>query len=321
MRGATLRQLRAFSLVARHQSFARAASELHLTPSAVSLQIKELEQSIGVTLFGRTGRTSCLTPVGEILLMDVNRALTALKDADNKLTGLQGPNTGVVSVAMVSNAKYFMPRFLAQFHTAHPDIVLRVSVGNREQVLRQLANRDVDIAIMGQPPEGLDVRTEPLATQPLAILAAPEHALADSAAIPAAALAGCDFIVRESGSGTRATMDRFFDEARISPPRVMELTCIESIKQAVIANMGLGFLSLHTTAWEIQAKALVVLDVIGLPLMRRWHMVSLSSPPVGNAADSLRGFISEFGNGIITRQFEGIHGDIHACGADPARNH
>ena len=321
MRGATLRQLRAFSLVARHHSFARAASELHLTPSAVSLQIKELEQSIGVPLFGRSGRTSCLTPVGELLLTDVNRALSALKDADTKLVRLQGGESGVVSVGMVSNAKYFIPRFLAQFHTVHPDIVLRVSVGNREQLLRQLANNDVDFAIMGQPPDGLDVRTEALAPQPLAILAAPEHALADSTAIPATALDGCDFIVRESGSGTRAAMDRFFEQSQISPPRVMELTCNESIKQAVIANMGLAFLSLHTTALELQARTLVVLDVVGLPLMRRWHIVSLRSQRASDAAESLRRFINEFGKGIITRQFEGVHKDIPAARADSATSH
>jgi len=320
VRGATLRQLRAFSLVARHHSFVRAASELHLTPSAVSLQIKELEQSIGLALFGRSGRASCLTPAGEVLLADVNRALLALKEADTKLSRLHGGETGMVSVGMVSNAKFFMPRFLARFHAVHPSIELRVSVGNREQLLRQLANSEVDFAVMGQPPEGLDARSEALAPQPLAILAAPEHALAGSNAIPATALAGCKFVVREAGSGTRASMERFFHQARISPPHVMELTCNELIKQAVTANMGLAFLSLHTASLELQAKSLVLLDVVGLPLMRCWYVVSLRSRPMSDAAESLRGFIAEFGHGFITRQFDGIHAGMKVRGADFAIN-
>jgi DNA-binding transcriptional LysR family regulator len=315
MRGATLRQLRAFSVVAHHHSFARAARQLSLTPSAVSLQIKELEQRVGLPLFGRSGRDSCLTAAGEILLADVNRALSALDDVFKSVDRLNGGETGVVSVGMASNAKYFMPRFLARFHAAHPGIGLKVNVGNREQLLRQLENNEVDFAVMGQPPEDLDVRAEVLAPQPLGILAAPEHDLAESRAIPAAALTGCEFIVREPGSGTRAAMDRFFHEAQISPPFVMELPCNESIKQSVIANMGLAFLSLHTAQLELAAGTLVALDVVGLPLVRWWHVVSLRSRAMSDAAESLRGFISQFGNVFITGQFDGTHDKIHGPAA------
>jgi len=256
-------------------------------------------------LFGRSGRDSCLTAAGEMLLADVNRALSALDDVFNSVDRLHGSETGVVSVGMVSNAKYFMPRFLARFHAAHPGIGIRVSVSNREQLLRQLENNEVDFAVMGQPPDDLDLRSEVLAPQPLGILAAPEHPLAEMHAIPAAALAGCDFIVREPGSGTRAAMDRFFYQAKISPLLVMELPCNESIKQAVIANMGLAFLSLHTAHLELTGKNLVVLDVIGLPLMRCWHVVGLRSQTISDAAESLRSFISEFGKDFITRHFHG----------------
>jgi DNA-binding transcriptional LysR family regulator len=312
MRGATLRQLRAFSAVAHHHSFARAARQLNLTPSAVSLQIKELEQRAGLPLFGRSGRDSCLTAAGEVLLADVNRALSALDDVFNSVDRLHGGETGVVSVGMVSNSKYFMPRFLARFHAAHPGIGIRVCVSNRETLLRQLESSEVDFAVMGQPPDDIDVRSEVLAPQPLGIVAAPEHSLAEAREIPAAALAGCDFIVREPGSGTRAAMDRFFNQAQISPTLVMELPCNESIKQAVIANMGLAFLSLHTAPLELLGRSLVVLDVVGLPMIRRWHLVSLRSRPMSDAADSLRRFISEFGNAFIARQFNPVHQEIHA---------
>ena len=306
MRGASLRQLRAFATVARHQSFARAAAELHLTPSAVSLQIKELEQTVGLPLFGRCGKAPCLTRAGELLLVDVRRALLALQDADDTLARLQGREAGAVAIGMVSNAEYFLPRLLARFHEAHAGVELRVSVGNREQLLRQLANNEVDLAVMGEPPRELDIQSEGLATQPLGILAAPEHRLAAGRSIPVSALEQHEFIVREPGSGTRAAMDRFFREFRIAPPRVMELTSNETIKQAVMANMGLGFLSLHTARLEIEGRVLVVLDVVGLPLIRRWYVVHWGANPLSGAAESLRRFIVDWGRGMSERQCDSL---------------
>lgn len=316
MRGASLRQLRAFASVARHNSFVRAAGELHLTPSAVSLQIKELEQAVGLSLFGRSGRAASLTRAGELLLVDVNRALLALKDADDTLNRLRGAETGVICIGIVSNANYFMPRLLSRFHAAHPGVELRVSVGNREQLVRQLCSRDVELAIMGEPPADLETRHEPLAPQPFGILAAPEDPLAGQRAIPVSALAGRDFLVRETGSGTRAAMDQFFREANIAPPRVMELTSNETIKQSVIAHLGLAFLSFHTAGVELENRQLVVLDVVGLPLIRRWNVIARGGEPLADAAESLRRFIVEMGAGLIARQFEGINVAVPALQAE-----
>lgn len=304
VRGATLRQLKAFSVVARHQSFVRAAAELHLTPSAVSLQIKELEQAVGLPLFGRAGRSTCLTRAGELLLVDVNRAFLALKDADDTLSRLCGKETGVVSVGMVSNATYFFPRLLANFHAAHPDIELHVSVANRDQLVRKLGNNEVDLAIMGQPPPHLNARFTLLAAQPLGIIAAPEHPLARKRGLGAAELADCEFIVRETGSGTRAAMDRFFNGIGIAPRHLMELGSNETIKQSVMANMGLAFLSLQTASLEIKNKMLVVLDVVGLPLMRSWHVVTVGPEPLSAAAESLRRYIADVGGDSVASRVE-----------------
>ncbi len=291
-------------MVARHRSFVRAAAELHLTPSAVSLQIKDLEQAVGLSLFGRAGRSSCLTRAGELLLVDVNRAFDALKDADETLNRLCGRETGVASVGMVSNATYFLPRLLAKFHSAHPDVEMQVSVANRDQLLKKLGNNEIDFAVMGQPPRTLEVSYETLASQPLGIIAAPEHPLAAEHEIPAAMLADCEFIVREPGSGTRAAMDRFFCDLGIAPRHLMEMASNESIKQAVMANMGVSFLSLQTARLEIRNSMLVALDVVGLPLIRSWHVVCAGSDPLGPAAESLRRYIVEFGSTFITRQCE-----------------
>ncbi len=306
MRGASLRQLRAFAAVARHHSFSRAAAELHVTPSAISLQIKELEQAVGLALFGRSGRAAALTRAGQLLLVDVSRALLALKDADDTLTRLRGAESGVVTIGIVSNANYFMPRLLARFQAAHPNVELRVSLGNRQQLMRQLAEREIDLGVMGEPPAEFETRYDLLAPQPFGILASPEHPFVIERQIPAATLSGQAFLVREPGSGTRAAMDEFFASVPVLPSRIMELTSNETIKQSVIANMGLAFLSFHTATAELQSGQLVALDVVGLPMMRRWNVVSLDKALQNEAAESLRRFIVELGAGLIASQLEAL---------------
>jgi DNA-binding transcriptional LysR family regulator len=305
MKGATLRQLRAFSLIARHRSFGRAAAELHLTPSAVSLQIKELEQTIGMPLFARDGKAVSVTRTGEMLLVDVNRALLALRDADETLARLRGRQSRLVTIGMVSNAKYFLPRVLAQFRAAHPGVELRLSVGNREQLVRQIACGAVELVIMGAPPGELDTASTAFAPQPLGIIAAPNHPLARQRNIPVPTLAQFEFVVREPGSGTRAAMDRFFGEAQLTPSQVMEMSSDEAIKQAVMANMGLAFVSLQTASLELQSGLLVAVDVIGLPVTRRWYVVHLRQEPLSDVAEALRQMIVEHGERMIGTLFQG----------------
>jgi DNA-binding transcriptional LysR family regulator len=303
MRGATLRQLRAFSLVATRRSFVQAAAELHLTPSAVSLQIKELEQSVGLPLFVRHAKALALTRAGELLLADVRRALVALQDADDTLARLHGQEACAVSIGMVSNARYFLPGLLARFREEHRDIALHLSVANREQLVGQLRHGQVDLAVMGTPPRELEARADPFATQPLGIVASPAHPLAGERAVPVSALTNEEFVVREPGSGTRAAMDRFFRDARVEPQRVMEMNCNEAIKQAVMASMGMAFVSLPTAGFELQEQLLLAIDVVGLPVMRRWFVVTMDFARVTAAAETLRRFILDRGALLIAQQF------------------
>ena len=178
MRGATLRQMRAFALVARHRSFVQAAAELHLTPSAVSLQIKELEHAAGMPLFGRHARSLSMTHAGTLLLPDVQLALKALQHADDVLARLRVHATGRVAVGMVSSASCFLPRMLAQFRELHHEVDLHLVIGNRDKLLNHLQSGDVDLAIMGSPPCGFTCNAEAFAALPLGIIAAPEHELA-----------------------------------------------------------------------------------------------------------------------------------------------
>jgi DNA-binding transcriptional LysR family regulator len=306
MRGATLRQLRAFAAVARHGTFVRAAHELHLTPPAVSMQIKELEDEIGLPLFDRGPRAVTLTMPGEYLLVYVRRVLALMKEADDAMARLRGAEGGRVNIGMVSTAKYFLPRLLARFRAEHRGVEMRLAVGNREQLVKQLQDAEVDLAVMGRPPRELAARAEPFAAHPHAVIAPPSHPLAAQREIPVSALSTEEFIVREEGSGTRAAMEQFFREHHIDPPRIMEMASNETIKQAVIAGMGLAFLSLHTAALEIETRQLCVLDVIGLPLVRRWHIVHLQGKPLSPAAEALRYFVLEQGEALIAQQFAAV---------------
>jgi LysR family transcriptional regulator, low CO2-responsive transcriptional regulator len=303
MRGATLKQLRAFAAAARHGSLARAAEELHLTPPAVTMQIKELEAAVGLPLFDRSGKAIQLTTTGEYLLVYVRRLLATLKDADDAMARLRGGESGRIAIGMVSTAKYFLPRLLARFRAQHPGVQMTMTVGNREQLVAQLRDNEVDLAVMGTPPRELATRAAAFAAHPLAVVAAPEHPLAAQREVSAAALAPEPFIVREPGSGTRAAMEYYFREQRIAPPRVMEMASNETIKQAVIADMGLAFLSLHTCGLEIETGQLVVLDVAGLPVMRRWHIVHLQGRTLSPAAEALRYFVMEHGEALLAAQF------------------
>ncbi len=306
MKFSSLRQLRAFSAVARHQSFLLAAAEMHVTPSAVSLQIKELERSLRVTLFRRRGRRSSLTPDGERILADVNRALQALQDAESTAERLRQDDGGSVSVGIVTNANYFMPRLLSRFHGLNPAIDLRISVANRRQLIDSLRDGQIDLAIMGEPPTELETRCVALATQPLGILARSDHPLAARQAIEPAALGACTLLVREVGSGTRAAMEQFFRACAVVPRSVLELTSNDTIKQSVIAGLGLAFISLHTAAEELRAGQLVMLDIMGLPLLRRWNLVRLRSHALTRTAAVLEEFIAAEGGALIAQQFAGV---------------
>jgi DNA-binding transcriptional LysR family regulator len=211
--------------------------------------------------------------------------------------------TGRLTIGVLSTAKYFMPRLLAGFLREHPGVEVRLEVGNRETLSELLGRNELDLAITGTPPPELDLRVEPFAAHPLGVIAAAGHPLAALADIPPAVLEREPFIVREPGSGTRAAMERYFAEMRIKPPAIMEMSSNESIKQAVIADMGVSFLSLHTAGLEIDNGLLRVLDVAGLPLVRRWQIVHVRAKLLAPAAEALRYYVLEHGERMLAQMF------------------
>jgi DNA-binding transcriptional LysR family regulator len=304
MKGVTLRQLRVFSAVARHMSFGKAAEELHLTPPAISMQIKELEEQVGLPLFDRGGRSVALTVTGEYLLVYVRKILATLKDAEDAVARLSGLQTGRLTIGMVSTAKYFVPRLMARFRAEHPGIEVRLAIGgNREQLVALLQANEVDLAIMGRPPRELATRAEPFAVHPHVIVTPPDHPLVKAGHAPAAALADYEFLIREEGSGTRAAMEKFFADHRLAPRVAMEMTSNETIKQAVMAGMGISFLSLHTIGLELKAGLIAVPDIEGLPLAKRWYIVNTLAKTLSPAAEAFRYFMLEEAERYLAQEY------------------
>jgi DNA-binding transcriptional LysR family regulator len=301
MRHATLRQLRVFSTVARTLSFSAAARELHLTQPAVSIQVKQLEGHAGLPLFEQIGKKVFLTEAGRELARYAAGVTDLLREAEDTLAALRGVRGGVLKIGVVSTAKYFAPTLLAEFTRAHPDVRIKLAVSNREDVVASLASNEVDVAIMGRPPRELATADEPFASHPHAIIAAPDHPLAAKRRIPLARLAGEHFLIREPGSGTRGSMERVFADHGLAIAASMEMSSNETIKQAVMAGMGIAFLSLHTVGLELEAKRLVILDVAGLPVVRQWHVIHLRDKRLSPAARLFRDFLLERGAALIER--------------------
>ncbi len=303
MKNVTLRQLRVFAAAARHLNFGKAAAELHLSPPAVSMQIRELEQHVGLPLFERNGKAVALTVTGEYFLVYARRVISTLKDADDAMARFRGLQSGRLTIGMVSSAKYFVPRLLKLFREEHPHIEVRLVVTNREQLVRQLQGSDLDLAIMGRPPRDIATRAEPFAAHPLGIICAPDHPLAGGDSRPASALGNFGFIIRESGSGTRNAMQEYLREYRIDVRVEMELASNETIKQAVMSGMGISFLSLHSIGMELRNGLIAVPEIEGLPLVRSWQVVNTSSKMLSPSAEAFRYFVLEHGEAFLAQEF------------------
>jgi len=309
MKHSTFRQLRVFNEVAKQLSFIRAAESLHLSPPAVTMQIKELEANIGMILFERSGKKVALTTAGEYMLVYARRILATLKDAEDAAARLQRIEAGSLTIGMVSTAKYFMMHLLAEFRDQHVGVDLKLEIGNREDLVKMLQANEVDIAIMGRPPKELRTRAEPFAAHPHVFIAAPHHPVVAQGWLSTEDLRHQDFIVREKGSGTRAAMERYFEAARFEPRYKMAMKSNETLKQAVMAGLGLGFISLHTIGFELIHGQLVVLNVQDTPIVRAWNVVHTQSKLLSPAAEAFRYFMLERGEDYLAQQF-GMHDAI-----------
>lgn len=287
----TLRQLKVFEAVARQLSFSRAAEELHLTQPAVSMQVKQLEENVGLPLFEQLGKKVFLTEAGRELHHYSRAIAEQLAEAEAVLSELKGLERGRLKITVASTANYFAPQLLAIFNQRFASVTVSLSVTNRERLLQQLANNETDLAIMGQPPDGLDLVAESFMENPLVVIAPVSHPLAAEKQIPLQRLQKETFLVREQGSGTRIAMERFFAQHGIRLTTGMEMSSSEAIKQAVQAGLGLGIVSVHTVALELEMKRLAVLDVESFPIMRHWYVVHRERKRLSGVAQAFRHFL------------------------------
>lgn len=325
MRNVTLRQLRIFEAVARHRSFTRAAEELHLTPPAVSMQVKSLEELAGLPLTEQIGKIIRLTSAGEELMLLARRVAQQIQGSSEALVAMKGAEGGRIRIGVVSTAKYFAPFLLTEFKRLHPAIELSLSVHNRSAIVRQLAENEIDLAIMGVPPRELETIATAFAEHPLVFIAAPGHPLTTKRHIPRKAMAQETLLIREQGSGTRSAMERFLDEPHIGVahsskeiPHVdrVEMNSNETIKQAVMAGMGIAFISEHTIGLERSMGLIAVLDVVGTPLIRQWHLVYRAEKRLLPAALVFRDFICAEGKRLIAAQ-TGVNPDAKSSAIKP----
>ena len=314
MKNATLRQLKVFEAAARHLSFSRAAQELHLTQPAVSTQIKLLQQHAGLKLFEQLGKKVYLTPAGDELLRYGRAIIELFRQAGEAMASRQGVTGGTLNVAVISAGDYFFPQLLAEFARSAPGVKLNLGVFNRQQLLQQLADNLTDLAVMVRPPRELDTVNEAFAPHPYVIVARPDHPLAGKRRLPVGALLDERWLARERGSDTWNSMEDAFGAQLPRLAIAMEIRSTETIKQAVIAGMGIAFLSAHTIGRELRTKQLAVLDVVGFPLQRQWYVVHLRQKVLAPVAAAFKAFLLERGGALIG-EVTGASGRPHRGGA------
>jgi len=304
LKNATLRQLSAFHAVARLGSVSRAASELYLTQPAVSIQLKLLEESAGTPLLQREGRGVRLTAAGDLMASYAGRILDLWRDVGDEMATLRGVFSGTLRVGAVTTAEYLLPPLLVSFANEHPNVKVKLRVGNRDEIVRMLAAQEVDLVIMGRPPGELKTVATAFAKHPMAFIASPRHPLMAQRRLTLADLEGASLLARERGSGTRTTLERLFKDEAITLRIGSELSSNEAIKQMCVAGFGVAFLSLHTCRLELDADLLQLLPLDSNPVEREWFVLHLASRQLPQVAVAFEQFLTAQGQRLIHAQLQ-----------------
>jgi len=289
----TFRQLKVFESAARHLSYTRAAEELHLSQPGVSMQIKQLEEVAGLPLFEQIGKKMHLTAAGREIYAYSKSIGHMLDEAEAVLDELKGVQSGSLSISVATTASHFATRLLAAFSQQYKDVTITLDITNRASLREQLDANRPDLVIMGQPPEGVEVEAEAFMENPLVIIASPNHPLASERQLKLQRFEDEHFVVRETGSGTRSAIERFFAKHKVSFHTGIEMSSNEAIKQAVEAGLGLGIVSIHTLELELETKRLQVLDVVDFPIQRYWYVIQRKGKRLSPIARVFKKFVLE----------------------------
>lgn len=300
MRHMNLHQLATFQVVAKHCSYVRAAEELHFSQPAVSAQIRQLEESMGIKLFDKIGRKTHLTQAGEELYLYSQKIFSLIEETMETMESLRSPHYGRLSVgADTTVGTYVVPKLLGTFHQIYPDVEITLEVVNRNYLLDALINNRIDMVIMGKIPTEVPVFVAPFASNELVLVASPTHRLAGCVRVPFAELAREHFLLREEGSGTRSALESAFLEAGQPLQVSMQVGNNSAIKQGVAADLGIALISRVAINMELETNRLVILDVEGFPLMRQWRLVHLKDKNLSATARAFKNFLLQHIDGLV----------------------
>lgn len=298
----TLQQLKLFESVFRNASYTRAAEELHLTQPAVSIQLKRLELQVSLPLFDIVGKKIFPTAAGKIMYEAACDILQRVEEVKNSVEVLKGEVKGSLKLSVVTTSKYFMPHLLGTFLSKYPEVEPKLVFTNRARVIQRLHDNEDDFVVMGQIPEDEKLEAYPFLENILVPVAHPNHPFANKKNIPLQALVGERFLEREVGSGTRLVFDRLMEQKGMKVEPYMELGSAEAIKQGVMAGLGLAVLSSHSLELELSANKLVILDVEGFPVKRRWYVVHSKGKKLSLVASTFLDFILEESHRVLAVQ-------------------
>lgn len=307
----TFRQLEIFEAIARLGSFTRASEELYLTQPTVSMQMKKLTDTVGVPLVEQVGKRVLLTEDGRELAQASREVFEILDRYTQSVAQRRGLEKGKLKLMAITTASYFAPRLLGEFARLHPGIEVSLRVTNKEQVLASMTEHLDDLYLLGTPPEEIDVVATPIMDNPIVVLAAPAHPLAQARQLTLQRLAQEPWVMREAGSGTRKAIEQRFHAHGLEVRPRLELGSNEAIKQAILAGLGISALSCHTLALH-QPGQFAVLDVVGFPIQRHWYAVYPANRQISVVARAFLDFLLGQATGSACAPGDGPH----CCGAD-----
>ncbi len=290
---ATLHQLKVFETTARLGSFTKAAEELSITQPTVSSQIKQLSKVVTLPLFEQIGKRLYLTDAGTELLETCQEIFEKLENFEMKIADFKGTKEGKLSLAVVSTAKYFIPRLLGYFCQEYPNIDVSLKVTNHKEIEQRMGENADDLYILSQPPQNLDLFTKPFLDNPLVVLAPSNHPLVNEKNIPIKCLDGESFIMREKGSGTRVAVENLFAQQNVSVRVRLDLGNNEAIKQAIVGGLGISVLSGHTLISQGNTDDLAILDVEHFPIKCRWYVAHLGGKQLSVIAQTFLEYLLE----------------------------
>jgi DNA-binding transcriptional LysR family regulator len=285
-----------FRAVAERLSFRKAGEDIYLTQPAVSLQIKALEEDLGVQLFDRMGRQIALTPAGVLLLEYAQQVHGLLDRAERQIAALNGEHAGTLALgASTTIAQYVLPRLLAEFRREHPRIHITLISGNTEQIVGAVEEQRIGMGLIEGPAHSRDVGTEAFLEDELVLIASTAHEWAERASIACSEITAVPLLMRERGSGTRQVIEMALDRRGVKQNDlqiVMELDSTEAIKSAVEAGLGVGFVSRWAIAQDLRlGSAFMIVEIEALRIRRNFLLACAKGPAPNELAQEFRRFL------------------------------